>query len=137
MRSWVDKARVQLSGKLARNASWSFFGQMVSIVLQAGYFVVIARLLGSTNYGIYTGAFALVSIVSQYSSLGSGFVFLRRVSADPGSFSKYWGNILINHSHFWQSSCGSAGAHWALCSSAVCTLRSYYLSPLAIPCASN
>jgi O-antigen/teichoic acid export membrane protein len=94
VRSWVDKAKVLLSGKLARNASWSFFGQMVSIVLQAGYFVVIARLLGSTNYGIYTGAFALVSIVSQYSSLGSGFVFLRRVSADPASFSKYWGNIL-------------------------------------------
>ena len=86
MRSWFDKAKVQLSGKLARNAGWSFLGQTMSTVLQAGYFVIIARLLGSTNYGIYTAAFAFVSIVSQYSSLGSGFVFLRRVSADPVPF---------------------------------------------------
>ena len=67
----------------------------MSTILQAGCFVIIARLLGSTNYGIYTAAVALVSIVSQYSSLGSGFVFLRRVSADRSSFSEYWGNILL------------------------------------------
>ena len=96
MKSWFDRAKRQLTGKLARNAGWSFFGQTTSTVLQAGYFVVIARLLGSTNYGIYTAAFALVSIVSQYGSLGSGIVFLRRVSADRSVFAKYWGNILIN-----------------------------------------
>jgi O-antigen/teichoic acid export membrane protein len=78
VRSWFDKAKVQFGGKLAQNAGWSFLGQMMSTILQAGYFVIIARLLGSTNYGIYTAAFALVAIVSQYSSLGSGFVFLRK-----------------------------------------------------------
>ena len=96
MTPWFDRAKMQLTGKLARNAGWSFFGQTTSTVLQAGYFVVIARLLGSTNYGIYTAAFALVSIVSQYGSLGSGIVFLRRVSADRSVFAQYWGNILIN-----------------------------------------
>ena len=95
MRSWFDKAKVQFGGKLAQNAGWSFLGQTMSTILQAGCFVIIARLLGSTNYGIYTAAVALVSIVSQYSSLGSGFVFLRRVSADRSSFSEYWGNILL------------------------------------------
>ena len=95
MRSWFDKATVQFGGKLAQNAGWSFLGQTMSTILQAGYFVIIARLLGSTNYGIYTAAVALVSIVSQYSSLGSGFVFLRRISADRSSFSEYWGNILL------------------------------------------
>ncbi len=89
MRSWFDKTKLQLGGRLAQNAGWSFLGQTVSTILQAGYFVIIARLLGSTNYGIYTAAFVLVSIVSQYSALGSGIIFLRRVGADPNSFAEY------------------------------------------------
>ena len=55
---------------LAKNAAWLFMGQGLSFVLQAGYFIVLARLLGSTEYGIYAAATAFVSIVSQYSSLG-------------------------------------------------------------------
>lgn len=89
-----------LHTRLARNAVWSFLGQGVSIVLQAGYFVAIARLLGSTNYGIYTAAFALVSILSQYASLGSGYIFLRNVSAVRGRFAEYWGNILLSTAGF-------------------------------------
>jgi O-antigen/teichoic acid export membrane protein len=80
---------------LVRNAGWSFAGQGLSIVMQGAFFIVIARLMGSTNYGIYTAAFALVSIVSQFSSLGSGYVFLRHVSADRNKFPEYWGNILV------------------------------------------
>jgi O-antigen/teichoic acid export membrane protein len=86
--------RALLNSTLARNAGWSFLGQGLGVVLQAGYFIVIARLLGSTNYGIYTAAFALVAIVSQFSSLGSGYVFLRYVSADRSKFAEYFGNIL-------------------------------------------
>jgi O-antigen/teichoic acid export membrane protein len=71
-------------------------GQGLSFLLQAGYFIVIARLLGSTEYGIYAGATALVSILSQYSSLGSGVVFLQHVSPDHSKFPVYWGNILVS-----------------------------------------
>lgn len=80
---------------LARNAAWLFMGQGTSFLLQAGYFIVIARLLGSSEYGIYAAATALVSIVSQYSSLGSGLVFLQHVSPDLRKFPQYWGDILI------------------------------------------
>lgn len=71
-------------------------GQGMAVVVQALYFIVIARLLGSTQYGIYAGAAALVSIVSQYSSLGSGVIFLRYVSADHNKFPTYWGNVLLS-----------------------------------------
>jgi O-antigen/teichoic acid export membrane protein len=81
---------------LARNAGWMFMGQGMAFVVQALYFIVIARLLGSTQYGIYVGAAALVSIVSQYSSLGSGVIFLRYVSADHSKFATYWGNVLLS-----------------------------------------
>jgi O-antigen/teichoic acid export membrane protein len=79
-----------------RNAAWVFAGQGLSLVVQGFYFIVLARLLGSTQYGLLAGAIALVSIVSQYSALGSGLILMRYVSADHSRFRVYWGNILIS-----------------------------------------
>ena len=84
------------ASSLARNAGWMLVGQGVGFLSQSVYFILLARLLGSTQYGIYAGTFALVSLASQYSALGSGTVFLRYVSADPNKFAPYWGNILLS-----------------------------------------
>ena len=78
-----------------RNAGWLFAGQGLGLVLQAAYFVILARLLGPMQYGIYAGAFAFANLVAQYSALGTGTVFLRYVSSDHSSFAVYWGNILV------------------------------------------
>lgn len=59
------------------------------------YFILLARLLGPIEYGIYAGVFAMVSILSAYSTLGSHFTFLRHVSPDPEKFARYWGNVLV------------------------------------------
>jgi O-antigen/teichoic acid export membrane protein len=83
------------SSRTARNAGWLFVGQGLGLVLQAAYFVILARLLGPVQYGVYAGAFALASLVAQYSSLGTGTVFLRYVSTDHSAFAVYWGNILV------------------------------------------
>src|SRR6516165_6749853 len=80
---------------LARNAGWMMLGQGTSFLLQAAYFILIARLLGAYEYGLYAGAFALAAIVGEYSTMGSGTLFLRYVSADPKRFSQYWGNLLL------------------------------------------
>jgi O-antigen/teichoic acid export membrane protein len=82
-------------GGLLGNSIWMFSGQVVSALFQAVYFILLGRLLGSTEYGIFMGATALASILSQYSTLGSNWVFIRYVSHDPENFSRYWGNILI------------------------------------------
>jgi len=81
---------------LVRNAGWLFAGQGLSFVAQAVYFIVLARLLGTTQYGLLAGAVALVAVVSQYSSLGSGLLFLRYVSPDHSRFREYWGNVLMS-----------------------------------------
>ncbi len=80
---------------LAKNTSWMFAGQALSLVLQAGYFIIVARLLGRYEYGLYTAAVALVAMASQFSGLGSGFVFLQYVTQDNRRFAVYWGNILV------------------------------------------
>jgi O-antigen/teichoic acid export membrane protein len=83
------------SSTLAQNATWMFAGQGLSIVCQAIYFVLLARLLGSIEYGVYVAAVAMVSILSQYSSFGSPAVLLRYVSPSPKKFALYWGNALV------------------------------------------
>jgi O-antigen/teichoic acid export membrane protein len=64
--------------------------------MQAVYFVLLARMLGPLQYGIYAGSLALVTIVSQYSTFGSGFLVLRHVSPDHRKFAQYWGNVLLS-----------------------------------------
>ena len=80
---------------MARNAGWLFAGQGMGLLLQAAYFIILARLLGPMQYGVYAGAFAFASLVAQYSALGTGTVFLRYVSSDHSAFAVYWGNILV------------------------------------------
>jgi O-antigen/teichoic acid export membrane protein len=83
---------------LARNASWLLLGQGTNICLQAMYYMILGRLLGSSQYGIFIGAFALTSLVSMFSAMGSGTLFLHYVSIDRTKFGLYWGNILLTTS---------------------------------------
>jgi O-antigen/teichoic acid export membrane protein len=79
----------------SRNATWIFLGQGANVLLQAGYFVLLARLLGVKEYGVFAGAFATVSFVTPYSALGAGMLFMRYVTADGAKAATYWGNSLI------------------------------------------
>lgn len=81
--------------RLVRNTGWMAAGQGAGIVLQSAYFVLIARLLGAGQYGIYAGAFAFTNIAAQYTSLGTGVVFIRYVAGNRKAFTVYWGNILL------------------------------------------
>lgn len=95
MGKYEQQWRIVRRSPLARNAGWMFLGQVLSVVCQGAYFLILARLLGSVEYGVYVGAVAMVSILSQFSSLGTHSVFLRYVSADHKKFHLYWGNVLI------------------------------------------
>ena len=81
---------------MARGASWLLLGQGVSFFVQAAYFICLAKLLGTAEYGLYVAAAASAAILSPYSSLGSGTVFMQHVAQDHAKFSVYWGNILLS-----------------------------------------
>jgi O-antigen/teichoic acid export membrane protein len=82
--------------RLARNSAWLMAGQSLSLVLQAGYFFVLARILERRGYGNYVVAGAFCSILSQYSNNGAGTLFLRYVSIDHHEHGRYFGNILLS-----------------------------------------
>ena len=71
-------------------------GQGVSVIAQAAYFIVIARVLGSAEYGVFVGAAAMVAVLGMFSSLGSGMLIVRYVSPDHEMFPEYWGNGILS-----------------------------------------
>jgi O-antigen/teichoic acid export membrane protein len=80
--------------RLARNTVWMALGQGLRLVIQALYFVLIARSLGAVNYGAFIGVVALVGIVYPFATLGSGNLLIKNVSRDPSLFGEYWGRAL-------------------------------------------
>jgi O-antigen/teichoic acid export membrane protein len=91
----VNTIKTMLKGKLARNTGWMVLGQGLTFGMQALSFILLARLLGAHQYGVYVGAAAAVSMLAQYSSLGSGLVLIRHVSHNAERFSDYWGNLIL------------------------------------------
>jgi O-antigen/teichoic acid export membrane protein len=83
------------NSKLARNTAWMMFGQGLRLVIQALYFVEIARSLGVRNYGAFIGVVALVGIVYPFGALGSGNLLVKNVSRDKSLFPIYWGRALV------------------------------------------
>lgn len=79
---------------LARNTAWMAVGQGFRLILQALYFVEIARSLGVRNYGAFIGVVALVGIVYPFGSLGSGNLLVKNVARDPSLFPVYWGRAI-------------------------------------------
>jgi O-antigen/teichoic acid export membrane protein len=82
--------------KLARNMGWMLLGQGAVLATQAAYFLVLARLLGSAEYGMFVGATAMIAIFGVFSSLGSGMILLRYVSTQHSRFPEYWGNAIMS-----------------------------------------
>lgn len=72
-----------------------FAGRGVRLVIQAAYFILIARALGVENYGAFVAALALVSILAPFATLGSGNLLVMHVSRDRSRFPDYWGRALL------------------------------------------
>lgn len=79
---------------LGRDSLWMMAGQLGGALLQAVYFVLIGRSLGSAQYGAFVGVVAMVGIASQWSGLGMEMTLLRDVSRDGVSFGVSWGRAL-------------------------------------------
>jgi len=85
---------LSLKNGLVRNTIWMFLGQGLRLVIQALYFVEIARSLGAANYGAFIGVVALVGIAFPFGALGSGNLLVKNVARDRATFPIYWGRAL-------------------------------------------
>jgi O-antigen/teichoic acid export membrane protein len=84
-----------VSTSLGRNTLWGFGGYGLRLVLQAAYFIIIARCLGPGKYGAFIAATALGAVISPFVGLGSGNLLIKNVARDERLFREYWGNGLL------------------------------------------
>jgi O-antigen/teichoic acid export membrane protein len=87
---------------LARNSVLMGGGSAIRLVLQAIYFVLVARALGPSQYGAFVGAVALIAIASPFASLGFGGILIKHTARDSSRFPEAWGNAL------WMTGAGGA-----------------------------
>jgi O-antigen/teichoic acid export membrane protein len=95
MAGMLDRLHQLRRHPVSRNALWLGAGQVANFLLQAIFFLLLTRLLGVTEYGIFSGALALITLATPYSSLGAGMLFMRYVTADRSRAGLYWGNTLV------------------------------------------
>jgi O-antigen/teichoic acid export membrane protein len=80
---------------MVRGTLWMLLSKGIRLVLQAAYFVIIARALGSEQYGAFMGVTALIAVVAPFVSWGSGDILVKHVSRNRALFNEYWGNALL------------------------------------------
>jgi len=83
------------TAKLATNAGIVAFGSGGRLVLQIALFVLVARMLGATDYGAFISITALVAIISTFSGLSCEIVMVKAVSRDPSRVRDYFGSGLV------------------------------------------
>lgn len=80
---------------LVRNTLWMLLAKFLKMIVQAAYFVMIARTLGAQQYGLFASLTALAAIISPFATWGSGDVLIKNVSRNRALFKEYWGNALL------------------------------------------
>src|ERR1700722_16914892 len=85
----------RLSTPLAQNAMWALGGYGMRLLIQAAYFIIIARCLGPTQYGGFIATTALTAVLSPFVGLGCGSLLIKNVARDRRVFPDYWGNGLF------------------------------------------
>ncbi|MBE9170324.1 oligosaccharide flippase family protein [Pleurocapsales cyanobacterium LEGE 06147] len=84
-----------LKKSLVRNTLWELVAKFFTLAIQAAYFVIITRVLGTENYGSFIGITGLAAIAFPFTTVGSGHLLIQYVSRDRKLFSTYWGNALV------------------------------------------
>ncbi len=80
---------------LARNTLWMLVGQAARTLIQAAYFILVARSLDPAGYGAFAAVMGLVLIGAPFATMGAGLVMIKNVAREQGLFPVYWGNSLL------------------------------------------
>jgi|HubBroStandDraft_2_1064218.scaffolds.fasta_scaffold00027_14 O-antigen/teichoic acid export membrane protein len=86
--------KIKTSG-LARDTGHLAVGQSLRLVIQAAYFVLIARILGPERYGAFVAIVALAGILTPFSGLGTNNLFIKNVRSGKRNADVCWGNGLL------------------------------------------
>jgi O-antigen/teichoic acid export membrane protein len=80
---------------LLRDTTHLSIGQGFRLVIQAAYFVLIARSLGPDAYGAFVTVVAMAALLGPFSGLGSPNLFIKNVRSGKREAATCWGNGIL------------------------------------------
>jgi O-antigen/teichoic acid export membrane protein len=83
------------TGGLLRDTTHLSIGQGFRLVIQAAYFVLLARSLGPDAYGAFVTVVAMAALLGPFSSLGTPNLFIKNVRSGKREASVCWGNGIL------------------------------------------
>ncbi|RZM81787.1 flippase [Leptolyngbya iicbica LK] len=90
-----DKASKIRTSSLAKDSFWLLSSKGLNIFIQTAYFVILARTLGPSEYGVFVGITALATMINSFASWGCSEILVKHVSVDRSLLKYYWGNALL------------------------------------------
>ncbi len=87
-------ARMKTSS-LMRDATHLSIGLGLRLVIQAAYFVLIARSLGPDEYGAFAAVVAMAAVLGPFSGMGTTNLFIKNVRSGKRTPAVCWGNGLL------------------------------------------
>ena len=88
----ITRLRQALKTEVVKDNLWMIGAR---VLIQALYFIFLARFLGAKEYGTLIGVTSLVAMLSPFIGLGHAHLLVRTVSRDRSAFSASWGKALI------------------------------------------
>ncbi|HHA2860538.1 TPA: lipopolysaccharide biosynthesis protein [Stenotrophomonas maltophilia] len=88
-------ARLPRVGNLARTSILVMFWQGVRMSCLAAWIILGARVLGATNYGLFSGTIGTASALAGLVGLGGGMLMYQYSIADHTQFPRYWKQSLL------------------------------------------
>src|SRR5579862_3425942 len=83
------------AGGLLRDTTQLSIGQGLRLVIQAAYFVLVARSLGPNAYGAFVTVVAMAALLGPFSGLGTANLFIKNVRSGKREASVCWGNGIL------------------------------------------
>ena len=80
---------------LLRDTTQLSIGQGFRLVIQAAYFVLIARSLGPDAYGAFVTVVAMAALLGPFSGLGTPNLFIKNVRSGKREAPVCWGNGIV------------------------------------------
>ena len=87
-------ARMKTRG-LLRDTTHLSIGQGFRLVIQAAYFVLVARSLGPDTYGAFVTVVAMAALLGPFSGLGTPNLFIKNVRSGKRPAAVCWGNGIL------------------------------------------
>src|ERR1700722_2471849 len=83
------------TGGLLRDTTHLSIGQGFRLVIQAAYFVLIARSLGPDAYGAFVTVVAMAALLGPFSGIGTQNLFVKNVRSGKREAPLCWGNGIL------------------------------------------